>query len=130
MWRRRKRPQWVPNRDLDDSVLVWRAVEPLLPKKLGRIGIVGAWFSGASPGGRLFVGPAADELMSHAGPNEGSYRMSTDKAPYELAAASLADRLTEDERVQLRASGRLPEWFMPELDKQARVVRSHQRKNR
>ena len=56
--------------------------------------------------------------------------MSTDKAPYELAAASLADRLTEDERVQLRASGRLPEWFMPELDKQARVVRSHQRKNR
>ncbi len=131
MWRRRKQPLWLANPDVDDSVLVWRAVEPLLPRKLGRVGVAGTWFSGGgSSAGHLFTGPAADQLMATAGPNEGSFRMSTDKAPYELAAASLAERLTEEDRAQLRASGRLPEWFVPELRKQAEVARAQLRKDR
>jgi hypothetical protein len=131
MWFRRKQPRWVPNQDLDDSVLVWMAVEPLLPKKLGRVTMADAWLSGGAgnAAGKLMIGPAADELYSHAGPNPGSARMTSDKAPYQLAALRLTDRLTEQDRTALRAQGRLPDWFLPELKKQAKTTRSQLRRN-
>jgi hypothetical protein len=36
-----------------------------------------------------------------------------------FAALELTDRLSEQERVQLRESGELPDWFQPELTAKA-----------
>ena len=90
-----------------------------------------AWMGGGAgnAAGKLLIGPAADELYSHAGPNAGTSRMTSDKAPYQLAALHLTDRLTTENRVQLRETGRLPAWFMPELTKQAKQIRTQLRKN-
>lgn len=144
MKRHRQPPEeWVPNADLDVSVLAWRAVEPSLPKRgsvlaaLGRLtgsgGATGRF--GIGSGGKMFSGSPATESL--AGAEQSALRDAQQQsrdaaaarlAPFQLACVELARRLSHDEASELRASGQLPDWFRPELDRRADDIRRELRK--
>jgi hypothetical protein len=135
--RPRALPAWQPDRDLDDSVLLWRAVvrqgltrrRSLFHRLAGGYGLNGLLGGlGAGTGSRLFVGPAADALaraqqaaIRDSSPRQDASRRRT--AALEFAALALLDRFDPAERTRLRESGNLPGWFPAELEAKAKEIR-------
>jgi hypothetical protein len=50
-------------------------------------------------------------------------------AAYQFACLKLSTRLTHEEESELRASGELPAWFRPELDRLASEIRRNRGRN-
>jgi hypothetical protein len=141
--RRRSAQGWSPNQGVDDSVLAWRAVEPELHKR-GPLGAAMGVFTGGGgatgtlgmgTGGRLFSGsPAlgglinAEQSALRDAHDQRGEAASARLAPFEFACLEISERLSPDEAVRLRATGELPAWFRPELERRAREIRRELRR--
>ena len=134
--RRDRRPKWIPNQDLEDSVLAWRAVEPMLSKRLYRIKFSDVWLGQGGGGGGysrgLFGSQGAEGLRQvYANlPDEATRRTAGRVGAYEIGCLELSKRLNDQERVTLRATGELPDWFRPELEQQVATMTKGSKKRR
>ena len=143
MTKRASLPVWHPDPELDDSVLIWRAVvrKGLTRRRsllhpfgsgYGPIGFMGGL--GAGTGGKLFTGPAADGLthaqqsaISSDSPHQDTVARRT--AASQLAALELLDSFDRSDRARLRDAGELPDWFPAELRSRSAEVEKRLRQS-
>jgi hypothetical protein len=85
---------------------------------------------GMGSGGRAFTGGGAADALAAAQESalrDAHQELSSSQrrrlAPYEFACLELSERLTPDEEDRLRATGELPDWFVPELKVRAAEIR-------
>lgn len=137
--KRQRQSPWQPAPDLDDSALVWQAVvrHGLTQSRsvlhpfgggYGPIGLMGGM--GAGTGGRLFTGPAAENL-AHAqqAAIRGDSATGSRLAAWQFAALELAGRLNSSERETVRQTGDLPNWFPDEFKARAKQIRKNLRRS-
>jgi hypothetical protein len=128
----------VPNLDWDASALAWRAVVPQLSKRSSWAALLGVFTGGGgstgqmgmgSGGGTFTGGGAADALAAaqESALRDAHQELSSSQrrrlALYEFACLELSERLTPDEQGRLRATGELPDWFLPDLKARAAEIR-------
>jgi hypothetical protein len=128
---------WVPNQDLDVTVLAWQAVRPRIRKRSSLSALLGVFTGGGGAtgamglgtGGSLFTGDVADSVMrtEQSALRDAHQQVSDSKqkrlAPYQFACLDLSRRLTHEETDRLSATGELPDWFLPALEVRARELR-------
>jgi hypothetical protein len=117
---------WAPPPGTSDERLAFLAVQPLLAglskpwyARLFRIIEAGAGSSVIGDRGMAKV-PNGGLLMKRSITSE----LAGDQmASLVLACEQLSGRLTDDERQALRSSGTLPNYFLPELQREAKEIR-------
>lgn len=107
----KKQQQATAVPQLNDDRLCWLAVRDHVDKHSRKVGLWG-WMNalGARRGGGL----AGDTRR------EG---MSDQKMDYAIAVDRAAEQLTNEERLHLRATGEVPDWFLEDIDRRAKEIR-------
>jgi len=137
MGRQSKHEQWVPNQTSESSVVAWRAAAPQIKKGPGLSvmflvlnGLRGASGKmGLGTANKVYTGDSANQLMgtqqSALRDARGEVAASQERgtAAYEFACLDLSKRLTTEDEARLRATGELPDWFLPALRQSAAEVR-------
>ncbi|AEW98276.1 hypothetical protein [Streptantibioticus cattleyicolor] len=119
----------VPN--VTDERLCWLAVRDYVDKKSRRTGPLGVLFmvlaaSGGTggPNGSTVGGPAGAGLAGDLRRDKASSR----KARYALAVDIAPDTLSADERRHLRATGEVPAWFLPDVERRVAELKKQRPK--
>jgi hypothetical protein len=98
--------------NVTDERLAWLAVRDELARESRRLGLRG-WLLAVLTGGG---GALPSASASRAGPTVGRARWrertSERMGDYALAVDDVAQRLSDEERRVLRASGQVPDWFL------------------
>ncbi|SEK33412.1 hypothetical protein [Streptacidiphilus jiangxiensis] len=107
---KQQQPTAVPK--LNDDRLCWLAVRDHVDMRSRRVGLMG-WINalGARRGGGGLGGDTRREGMSDQ------------KMDYAIAVDRASEQLTQDERLHLRATGEVPDWFLADIDRRAKEIR-------
>jgi hypothetical protein len=112
---------------LNDDRLCWLALQDHIEKQSRRLGFLG-WFSAlagagsrGSGGGRRVGGAAAAGLAADLRREAGSDK----RLDYAVAVDAASEQLTHEERLHLRATGEVPDWFAADVDQ--RVAALHKK---
>jgi len=131
--------EWIPNRDIADSALAVEAALPELQRLSRRWyhvvirvlgGLSGPTGSQGTLANKQGGGPTYLQYAGGAAGMAGDLaRDMRDQrlAPLKFAASELADDLSPAERRALRERGELPEWFLPQAQQRAKLIRKQLR---
>lgn len=108
---------WPPEQGVSDARLAWLAAAPHVRRKTR------PWWATAFRMAELSGGGIGTATALAAVPTTASEITGDRARAYAFACDRLADRLQQEERERLRASGELPAWFLPQLDRDAAVWR-------
>lgn len=108
-------PQDSHDWNLTIERLCWLATRDQLDRKARKLGAMGWIFVLGSRGGARGAADARNDER-------------TDKmADYAVAVDAAAAELSAEERQVLRATGAVPEWFIPDVERRAGERRKHPR---
>ena len=105
------RPTKVPA--VNDDRLCWLAVRDQIDRKARKLGLFG-WLTVTGSGGR------SGAALGGGLRNE---RRADSLADYAFAVDALANTLSTEERTHLHATGEVPAWFLPEVERQAAEIK-------
>ncbi|WP_042433207.1 hypothetical protein [Streptacidiphilus anmyonensis] len=110
--KQQSRPTSVPK--LNDDRLCWLAVRDHVDKHTRKLGLIG-WLG--------VLGSQRGRGSARLGGNMRRDEMSDQKMDYAFAVDQASENLTHEERLHLRATGLVPDWFLADIDRRAKEIR-------
>ncbi|MEY9870561.1 hypothetical protein ABH931_000015 [Streptacidiphilus sp. MAP12-33] len=117
----KKQQQLTAVPKLNDDRLCWLAVKEHVDKHTRKVGLFG-WLSSLGSGGGV-GGNRSGANGARLGGDMRREAMSDQKMDYAFAVDEGAERLSHDERLHLRATGQVPDWFLDFVDGRAKEIR-------
>lgn len=121
-WKNTKQPSstaTVPQ--LNDDRLCWLAMRDHIDKHSRKLGFWGVLSAFAGAGGASRGGGARG--AAGLGGDMRRESMSGKKLDYALAVDAASEQLTHEERLHLRATGEVPDWFAADVDRRVAALR-------